>query len=92
MLKPKQEHKCDREFKISFYIPKVEYTAIFFSETQFAYMKNRSTSRALHCLLDKFLDNINSNEINGVCQIDLSKGFDTINVDILLYNLRNYGF
>ena len=76
---------------------KAQLTSFFdsnnlFSETQFAYMKTRSTSTALHCLLDKFLDNINSNKINGVCQIDLSKGFDTINVDILLYKLRNYGF
>ena len=56
-------------------------------------MKNQSTSTTLHCLLlDKFLDSINSNKINGVCQTDLSKGFDTINVDILLYKLRNYGF
>ena len=48
-------------------------------------MKNRSTSTALHCLLDKFLDYINSNKINGVCQIDLSKGFDTINARLEIH-------
>ena len=50
------------------------------SDTQFAYLKNRSTSTALlHCLVD------------GISQIDISKRFDTINVDILKYKLIKYG-
>ena len=59
------------------------------SDTQFAYLKNRSTSTALHCLVDNFLLNINNHLING-SQIDISKGFDTINIDILKYKLIKY--
>ena len=40
-----------------------------------AYLKNRSTSTALHCLVDNFLLNINNHLINGISQIDVSKGF-----------------
>ena len=35
-------------------------------------MKNKSTSTALHCLTENWLNNINSRKINGVCQIDKS--------------------
>ena len=61
------------------------------SDTQFAYLKNHSTSSALHCIVENFLENINSHLINGICQLDLSKGFDTVNIDVLLYKLRKYG-
>ena len=61
------------------------------SDTQFAYLKNRSTSSALHCIVENVLENINSHLINGICQLDLSKGFDTVNIDVLLYKLRKYG-
>ena len=61
------------------------------SDTQFAYLKNRSTSTALHCLVDNLLLNINNHLINGISQIDISKEFDTINIDILKYKLIKYG-
>ena len=61
------------------------------SDTQFAYLKNRSTSSALHCIVENFLENINSHLINGIWQLNLSKGFDTLNIDVLLYELRKYG-
>ena len=45
------------------------------SNSQFAYMKHRSTQSALHVPVDDFLDNINNNMINGSVQLDLQKGF-----------------
>ena len=54
---------------------------------QFAYLKNHSTATALHSLADKWLDNINNKQVNRICHLDLSKGFDTVNIDILLHKL-----
>ena len=63
----------------------------FFCPEQFAYLKNHSTCSAIHTLVDKWLDNINNRKINGICQLDLSKGFDTVNIEIFLYKLKKYG-
>ena len=64
---------------------------IFFCPEQFAYLKNNSTCSAIHTLVNKWLDNINNRKINGVCHLDLSKGFDTVNIEICLYKLEKYG-
>ena len=58
---------------------------------QFAYLKNHSTVTALHKFIDDVLLNINKGKITGACQIDLTKGFDRINHDLLLYKLQCYG-
>ena len=58
---------------------------------QFAYLKNHSTVTALHKFIDDVLLNINKGKITGACQIDLTKGFDSINHDLLLYKLQCYG-
>ena len=57
-------------------------------EDQFAYIKHQSTVNALHTLIDNTLCNINDGLITGIVQLDLRKGFDTINHYILLYKLR----
>ena len=52
---------------------------------QSAYLKT-----ALHKFIDDVLLNINKGKITGACQIDLTKGFDSINHDVLLYTLQCY--
>ena len=52
---------------------------------QSAYLKT-----ALHKFIDDVLLNINKGKNTGACQIDLTKGFDSINHDVLLYTLQCY--
>ena len=62
------------------------------TDVQFAYIKNMSTQFALHVLVDDFLKNINNGKMNGLVQLDLQKGFDTLSHPILIHKLRCYGF
>ena len=61
------------------------------STSQSAYIKNHSTQTALLYMIDKCMSSINNQKINLICSLDLSKGFDTLNRDILLYKLSQYG-
>jgi len=67
------------------------YDHQFISNVQSAYTKNHSTTTALHKVLSDVLDGINNNETNAMCFIDLQKCFDTIDRDILLKKLEQYG-
>ena len=61
------------------------------STSQSAYLKYHSTQTALHNLVDQCLTNINQGYITVVTMLDLSKGFDILNREILIYNLTKYG-
>ena len=63
----------------------------FITPDQSVYLKDHSTQTSLHRVIDDWLENINENQITGVCFLDISKYFDTISHSILLQKLGMYG-
>ena len=57
------------------------------ASSQSAYIRHHSTETALLYLVDKCMSNINNSEIIISCSLDLSKGFDVLNHEILLHKL-----
>ena len=62
----------------------------FITPDQSAYLKGHSTQTSLHRVIDDWLENINEDQITGVCLLDISKCFDTISYSILLQKLSMY--
>ena len=63
----------------------------FITPDQSAYLIGHSTQTSLHRVIDDWLENINENQITGVCLLDISKCFDTISHSILLQKISMYG-
>ena len=63
----------------------------YITPDQSAYLKGHSTITCLHRIIDSFLENVNETEITGVCMLDITKCFDSINHCILLEKLKCYG-
>ena len=61
------------------------------TQSQSAYRENHSTQTALHHLVDECMSNIDSGYLNLLCCLDLSKGFDSLNHELLLHKLTKYG-
>ena len=61
------------------------------SPSQSACLKYHSTQTALHYFTDNLYSNIDSGKIGIAFFLDLSKGFDTLNTDILIDKLSKHG-
>ena len=60
-------------------------------EFQFGFRQGHSTEHALVEIVDKMKQAIDNNELTCAIFLDLSKAFDTVNHEILLYKLDHYG-
>ena len=61
------------------------------SEQQYGFRKKHSTEYAAIKLIDHVSKEMESGKTPGNLYIDLSKAFDTLTFDILLYKLKDYG-
>ena len=69
----------------------VTWTNVDISMDQSAYLKRHSTQTSLHRVIDDWMDQINDDSLTGVCLLDISKCFESINHEILLIKLEMYG-
>jgi Reverse transcriptase (RNA-dependent DNA polymerase). len=62
-----------------------------FSDAQYGFRKNRSTLKALTALVEAIVQGFDAGIHSNAKMCDLTKAFDCVNVDILLYKLDYYG-
>ena len=58
---------------------------------QFAFLSNHCTQTCMHRVTDDWYESFNNNELVAACFLDISKCFDSIDIDILLIKLTCYG-
>lgn len=61
------------------------------SPNQFGFRKNKSTSDAVHSLINNVTENLNNNKKVLTVFLDLAKAFDTVPVSTLLIKLESIG-
>ena len=79
-------------FELSVKQQLVDYIGLFISDKQSAYLSGRSKQTALHTIIDVKDKNLDEGSVTALCALDLDKGFDTIDHEILLHKLMFYGF
>ena len=69
-----------------------QYINSFLTPYLCGYIKGFSTQQALLSLIEKWKIVLNSKGYGGAVLMDLSKAFETINHDLLIAKLHDYGF
>jgi hypothetical protein len=67
------------------------YEHDFISLSQSEYRKFHGTHTSVHRVIEDLLDNMSDKMFTGICLLDISKCFDTINHELLLKKLTYYG-
>ena len=62
------------------------------NESQFGFRQNSSTNDALNYLMENITNNLESKLLSAILSIDLCKAFDTIDHELLILKMENYGF
>ena len=63
----------------------------FINIDQHAFLPNHSTITCLHQVIDDWYEAFNEREMVGACFLDISKCFDSIDHELLLFKLSKYG-
>jgi hypothetical protein len=64
----------------------------YFSNIQYGFRSNRSTTKALATVMDELLTNTDNDDLTIAVYLDFKKAFDTIDHHILITKLRRAGF
>ena len=67
------------------------YFAQYLCENQYGFRRLHSTEHALLELVDRINNDLDQGQISLAIFLDLSKAFDTLDLNIRLYNLKFYG-
>ena len=61
------------------------------TQYQNAYLRNRNTERGVYQMFEEVIKNLNNKKRVAGVYLDLSKAFDSVNIQLLLSKLGNYG-
>ena len=85
---PELSKLCERAVHNQFYKFLIENDLIH--PNHYGFLKHCSTAHALQHAVDIWLQSIEKTKINAALFLDLSAGFDVINLDLLLFKLSKY--